>query len=429
MGNVKYCGSVEELLQLINENNPENSWIKLAPVTFKNLSPEEGLAICQTLTCNTTLRRLDLFGIGIQDAFLINIHDALEKNSTLVDLAFNQKGHNLKILDALREKISKNRLLVLEEGFIPQLIELGEQQVSDEELFENARKEIESGNAHNLYTLVSTYPQLLNKIDIFGEGLLYTAGDHYQLDCFKILLDFCKQEIRYQSQIDEILFWAVRQDDFVLTSILLHRGGANVNAKRNGFTPLHRVHSLDIAKLLIDHGANAFLTFDSEDIELRSRNGNTVLHSVLYNRRVPLELLELLEYLLGIGLSVNAQNSVGYTALHLLCSERIGTKDHLKEKISLLMKWGANPLIQDNEGYIPLHWASWLNQNVQLWQSVTRDYVRTRDRTNLIKQGIRTHNFFGAPPKIIEHIALMAASTKSLEHDTLESIVKNQLWK
>ncbi|WP_133138102.1 ankyrin repeat domain-containing protein [Legionella rowbothamii] len=426
MSNVKYCGSVKELLELINENNPENSWIKLAPVTFKNLSPEERLAIGQTLTCNTTLRRLDLFGIEIQDAFLINIHNALEKNSTLVDLAFNQEGHNLKILDALREKISKNRFLVLEEVFVPQLIELVEQQVGDEELFENAKKEIISGNAHNLYTLVSTYPQLLNKIDIFGEGLLYTAGDHYQIDCFKILLDFCKRDNRYQSRIDEILFWAIRQDDFVLTSLLLNRGGANVNANLNGYTPLHRVNSLDIAKLLIDHGANAFLTIDSEDIELRPRNGNTVLHSVLYNRRVPLELLE---YLLGLGLSVNAQNSVGYTALHLLCSERIGTKNHLKQKIALLIKWGANPLIEDNEGRIPLHWAIWLNQNVQIWQSVTRDYVRTRDRTNLIKQGVRSHSFFGAPLKIMEHIALMAASTESLEYDACETIVKNQLWK
>lgn len=38
------------------------------------------------------------------------------------------------------------------------------------------------------------------------------------------------------------------------------------------------------------------------------------------------------------------------------------------------------------------------------------------------------NSFFGAPPEIMERIALMVASTESLKPDTSEALVKNTLW-
>lgn len=74
--------------------------------------------------------------------------------------------------------------------------------------------------------------------------------------------------------------------------------GANINAKKSGWAPLHiaAIGKLDIVKYLIDKGA---------DVNTKNKYGVTVLHRAVYH-----EKLNVVEYLVNKGANINA-NAVG----------------------------------------------------------------------------------------------------------------------
>ena len=93
----------------------------------------------------------------------------------------------------------------------------------------------------------------------------------------------------------------------------------------------------------------------------------------------------------------------------------------------MLLTAGANPLIKDALGKTPLAYARLLNKNISLWEEITRDFQRIQTTTPLIKQIARQNGFFGAPPEVIERIALMANAGDSLEQECCDILTKRCL--
>lgn len=149
---------------------------------------------------------------------------------------------------------------------------------------------------------------------------------------------------------------------------LLIAKGADVNAgDKNEDTPLHYARSIDIMKLLLANGANInarnstyegrytrlhmaakggainkvrFLIDNGADVNIRNARGETPLHEARDQDMVNL--------LIEKGVEIDAKDNSGYTALHSAacwCDE---------PKILTLIKHGADPWAETNEGCIPL---------------------------------------------------------------------------
>ena len=163
-----------------------------------------------------------------------------------------------------------------------------------------------------------------------------------------------------------------------VAKVLLDKG-ADVNAKNdNGDTPLHRARDLEMAKVLLDKGA---------DVNAKNNNGDTPLHEVVGSMSPSAARDKLVTMLLENKADVNAVNNDGLTVLGVLEGEgdlsgnvvnilmehgldpnvaglRGGnTILHLaivrddKEMVQLALEHEADPNIKNRYGRIPLHLA------------------------------------------------------------------------
>jgi ankyrin repeat protein len=120
----------------------------------------------------------------------------------------------------------------------------------------------------------------------------------------------------------------------------LYKKKVDINKKNEyGNTVLHLVVGADIAKLLLDHGA---------DPNIQNNEGYTPLHYVSH--------VNIAKLLLDHGANPNIQNNEGYTPLHYVSHVNIA---------KLLLDHGADLTIRNNEGYTPLYRAV-LNNNYNI---------------------------------------------------------------
>ncbi len=118
--------------------------------------------------------------------------------------------------------------------------------------------------------------------------------------------------------------------------------GWRSQAHRVGWTALHIAaerHDLRIVELLLNRGANP----NSVD-----RYGVTPLLAAC--RSYPL-YKRLIRTLIDAGADVNAADKYGYTPLHIVVSS---TRIHAKAVTRLLLYRGANPMMMDAEGRLPI---------------------------------------------------------------------------
>ncbi|KAH8983016.1 ankyrin repeat-containing domain protein [Lactarius akahatsu] len=128
----------------------------------------------------------------------------------------------------------------------------------------------------------------------------------------------------------------------------LRGSGADVNAlTKDNWTPLHSACSwgrLEIARLLLDHGAKANAETDY---------GETPLHTATNGKYEPQEDgVRIAQLLLERGVDANAQRKDNYTPLH--AASYYGRL----EIVRLLLVHGAKADTVDNFGYTPLHFVS-----------------------------------------------------------------------
>ena len=137
---------------------------------------------------------------------------------------------------------------------------------------------------------------------------------------------------------EELLFQAIINNKIDEVQALLE-SGVNVNAKASGYrlfggdTPLHLCHNTEVARLLIDSGA---------DVNALNNAGNTPLHKC-HN-------INIAKILIDSGADVNAKDRYGWTALHYYAD--VGDVGIAK----LLTNAGGDVNAKNIEGATPLHY-------------------------------------------------------------------------
>ena len=167
-------------------------------------------------------------------------------------------------------------------------------------------------------------------------------------------LQIAKLLIEHGAVIDKALHNKASLSDVEVAKLFI-KHGADVNAKDSkGNTPLHSVKNMEVAKVLIENGA---------DVNARDIEGNTPLHKSVreYYRRPycsPFtericpphdytKKLETTKFLIKKGADVNAKNKSGETPLFYVGNLEIA---------KLLIENGADVNVANSwNGYTPLH--------------------------------------------------------------------------
>ncbi|KAG8528637.1 uncharacterized protein KY384_006324 [Bacidia gigantensis] len=135
---------------------------------------------------------------------------------------------------------------------------------------------------------------------------------------------------------------AADNGDTETTRLLLDSGASVHTASARGLIPLHRAAGkghVEIMKLLVDSGSPS----DTSTID-----GWTPIHGASVAGQD-----EAVRFLLNINDGdIDKANEGGQTALHLAC------KSGHSQVVSVLLEYGANPLVKDSRGAIPLYIAS-----------------------------------------------------------------------
>ncbi len=194
---------------------------------------------------------------------------------------------------------------------------------------------IKSGDVEQLQSMLDEAPELLNSRDEHGESPILTAVYYRQSDILGELI----------KRTPELSIWEAAATGHLLrVNELLDRDSALLNAfSLDGFTPLGLAAFFG-RKAILDE-----LIRRGADVNIHSNNAMRVmaLHSAVAHRDID-RAIQMARSLLEKGAEVNAKQSGGFTALH-----EAALRGNI-ELTSLLLRWGADPSIKDDEGKSPI---------------------------------------------------------------------------
>jgi ankyrin repeat protein len=154
--------------------------------------------------------------------------------------------------------------------------------------------------------------------------------------------------------LDTALHWAASKGRLEIAQLLLDHG-ANPNlVSELGWMPLHLVTDeqyisqervVGIARLLLEHGA---------DVNGRQKNSWTSLHWAAYKGRV-----EFARVLLDHGANANLETDSGETALHIVSRGNYTSQEQGVSTARLLLERGADVNARRKDGWTSLHWAAY----------------------------------------------------------------------
>ena len=178
----------------------------------------------------------------------------------------------------------------------------------------------------------------------------------------------CKNKLKHNAeQIEHLVsaVWCAAVSGKLEVVKYLIEFGANVNSESDtGSTPIRSAcleSHLDIIKILVENGG---------DIHRTNRVGGTCLINSVQS-------VEVCEFLLQSGANVNAQDHLTQTALHYAVNEKE------LETTKLLLRYGADPFIEDDWGIDALSIACW-NQAYEIFKWLVDHVPYTPER---VKKG------------------------------------------
>ncbi|MDP1604969.1 MAG: ankyrin repeat domain-containing protein [Legionella sp.] len=359
-----------ELLTQLKKNESSCTKLILQSDQLDSLNPADRQEFCTAIEQNHTLTSLSIDYNAIDEAFCLDLIRALQNNQSITTLSYNKDNLPQDLINTVQEILDRNRKLAIDRPINPTLIDgyIRYKQVS--RAFEAAK----TGDLNLLHTLIENNRELLHEVDFLGKSLLHIAAKHGQVDCVKLLLR-AGAEVDYNlktymgTQEGTALHEAVNANNIVITQLLL-TAGASVTSRQNGFTPLHNVNDLEIARLLVANKADIHALCDKTQVECCREN--SVLHSVLHGKGPHPDLLR---FLIENGANVNATNAHGEIPVHFLVMHPYQTPKGFSDRLKVLVEAGANLLHRDNCGRTPLRLAKVVNSKwVSGIEEATEDY-------------------------------------------------------
>ena len=214
---------------------------------------------------------------------------------------------------------------------------------------------IRSGNLHIVQMLLEA------KVDVAiadnnGQTPLFVAIDCKHLDIVKCLLK-AKADPEVESELGATcLAMAISRSDLEMVNCLLKaKANPNIQQTGNGLSPLHAAcmyGNLPICEALLSAKANP---------NVRDHNGNTPLHAASEENHV-----SIVECLIAARAHLNVQENTGRTPLLIACAEQ-----HL-DVVRTLLKAEADPDIPiQSEGVTALY-VAFLNNDIPLLKLLIR---------------------------------------------------------
>ena len=180
-----------------------------------------------------------------------------------------------------------------------------------------------------------------------GSTPLHIASSSGSIDLFRLLLAHNADVCIPDNEGNTPLHVAAIGGHLKIVRILLELKADVDSLNGEGLTPLGRTLEgqpkgyLDIAQLLLNHGADA---------KVHDKSGNTLLHLVASEGH-----LEVARMLLELKVDANSLNDEGSTPLH---RASVGWREGCLDIVQLLLDHGANVNVQDNHRNTPLHFAA-----------------------------------------------------------------------
>lgn len=208
--------------------------------------------------------------------------------------------------------------------------------------------------------------ELFNERNSFGASAIHNAFYARRIDNIKILLS-------YGYEIDERLTRMVACSSVEVMKILIDHG-ANIHLTNplNGNTALHLAsyhNQREIIKLLLDNGA---------DINVKNKHDEIPLHMALYNTSVPT-----IQFLLDHGADVTILNKLGTTSLVYSIGCMAGYSCAI-----MILDHGADVNQRCRNGMTALHYAVLANFHdmvkLLLERGADPDILDHKDKTALI---------------------------------------------
>ena len=205
---------------------------------------------------------------------------------------------------------------------------------------------VEHGADVNIKSLnLRTFPN-----DHRGGTALHSAAEYGNEDIIQVLLLIeSGADVSARSTPGRTPLHEASRNGQVNAAKLLIENGALIDAQdENGWSLLHEASrlydkerapgKLEIAKLLLDHGANIEST--------ANRSGITPLLTAVHSN-----FIAMVQLLMDKGANFKFQNGLGLTALHIAASS-----DHVI--VRMLLDAGADTEVKDHEDETPLHKAA-----------------------------------------------------------------------